>query len=111
MNPQKQIHKNKILWLFPTTKDKEIKLFTTKRNQSFFYYIVVWKTNALSTTSHRMYSKNRPYSLNLSVKSTRFIPSRNPYVSYYGNLDKELQPTSFFLSNKKIQYSDILHEK
>ena len=55
MNPQKQIHKNKILWLFPTTKDKEIKLFTTQRNQSFFYYIVVWKTNALSWTSHRMY--------------------------------------------------------
>ena len=57
------MHKNKILWLFPTTKDKETKLFTTQRNQSFFCYIVAWKTNALSRTSHpgpgRMYSKKQ----------------------------------------------------
>ena len=74
MNPLKQIHKNKILWPFQTTKDKEIKLCTTQRNQSFFYYIVVWKTNALSRTSHWMYSrKQKEKSKNIQKDGVNFL--------------------------------------
>ena len=38
-------------------------------------------------------------------KTTRFIPSTNPYVSYNDILDEELQPTSFFYRIK--QYNTL----
>ena len=43
----------------PTTRDKEIKVSTTQQNKSFFYHILVWKTNLLSRISHQMFTKKQ----------------------------------------------------
>ena len=43
----------------PTTREKEIKVSTTQQNKSFFYHILVWKTNLLSRTSHQMFTKKQ----------------------------------------------------
>ena len=82
----KYMQNKNLRWFCRNPEDKKVKLLlTTQQNQSFCYHTLMWKTNWLSRSSHRIYSKNKQTNKqSCSKSSSQFhIPQTNTYANMF----------------------------